>query len=102
GIAAYLAEKHRARWHEFAVLYRGNHQARALEKAFRLARLPYHLTGAMSFLDRAEVKDVLCYLRVLANPRDDAAFLRIVNVPRRSVGATTLEKLGHLAQARHL
>ncbi|HET8554845.1 MAG TPA: UvrD-helicase domain-containing protein [Rhodanobacteraceae bacterium] len=102
GIAAYLAEKHKARWHEFAVLYRGNHQARALEKALRLARVPYHLSGALSFLDRAEVKDILCYLRLVSNPNDDAAFLRIVNVPRREIGATTLEKLGHLAQSKHL
>jgi ATP-dependent DNA helicase Rep len=84
------------------VLYRGNHQARALEKAMRLARVPYHLSGALSFLDRAEVKDVLCYLRLLANPTDDAAFLRVVNVPKREIGATTLEKLGTLAQSRHL
>jgi ATP-dependent DNA helicase Rep len=100
-IAATLAEKHKARWHEIAVLYRGNFQARPLEKAFRLARIPYHLTGALSFLDRAEVKDVLCYLRLLTNPSDDAAFLRVVNVPKREIGATTLEKLGQLAQSRH-
>ena len=100
-IAATLAEKHKARWHDIAVLYRGNFQARPLEKAFRLARIPYHLTGALSFLDRAEVKDVLCYLRLLTNPSDDAAFLRVVNVPKREIGATTLEKLGQLAQSRH-
>ena len=100
-IAAHLAEKHKARWNEFAILYRGNHQARALEKALRLARVPYHLSGALSFLDRAEVKDVLCYLRLIANPSDDAAFLRVVNCPKREIGATTLEKLGTLAQTRH-
>jgi ATP-dependent DNA helicase Rep len=101
-IAVHLAEKHKARWHEFAVLYRGNHQARALEKAMRLARVPYHLSGALSFLDRAEVKDVLCYLRLVANPADDAAFLRVVNVPKREIGATTLEKLGRIAQSAHV
>ncbi len=101
-IAAHLAEKHTARWNEFAILYRGNHQARALEKALRLARVPYHLSGALSFLDRAEVKDVLCYLRLVANPSDDAAFLRVVNCPKREIGATTLEKLGTLAQSRHV
>ncbi len=98
----HLAEKFKARWHEFAILYRGNHQARPLEKALRLARVPYHLTGGTAFLDRGEVKDVLAYLRLLVNPDDDAAFLRIANVPRRDVGATTLEKLGELAQSRHL
>lgn len=76
-------------------------QARPLEKALRLARVPYHLTGALSFLDRVEVKDLLCYLRLLTNPSDDAAFIRVVNVPRREIGATTLEKLGQLAQAQH-
>ncbi len=101
-IATHLAEKHKARWHEFAVLYRGNHQARALERAMRLARVPYHLSGALSFLDRAEVKDVLCYLRLVANPADDAAFLRVVNVPKREIGATTLEKLGRIAQSAHV
>ena len=74
----------------------------AAGKSAALARVPYHLTGALSFLDRAEVKDLLAYLRLLANPDDDAAFLRVVNVPRREIGATTLEKLGELAQSRHL
>jgi ATP-dependent DNA helicase Rep len=100
-IAATLAEKHKARWHDIAILYRGNFQARPLEKALRLARVPYHLTGALSFLDRAEVKDLLCYLRLLTNPSDDAAFLRVVNVPKREIGSTTLEKLGQIAQTRH-
>ena len=99
-IATTLAEKHKARWHEIAILYRGNFQARPLEKALRLARVPYHLTGALSFLDRAEVKDLLCYLRLLTNPSDDAAFLRVVNSPKREIGATTLEKLGQLAQSQ--
>ncbi|HEX5489536.1 MAG TPA: UvrD-helicase domain-containing protein [Rhodanobacteraceae bacterium] len=98
----YLREMHRLAWSDCAVLYRGNHQARPLEKALRLARVPYHLTGALSFLDRAEVKDVLGYLRLVANPDDDAAFLRVVNVPRREIGATTLEKLGELAQSKRL
>lgn len=93
---------HKSPWHEFAVLYRGNHQSRPMEKALRLARVPYHLSGGTAFLERAEVKDVLAYLRLIANPEDDAAFLRIVNVPRRDIGATTLEKLGELAQSRQV
>jgi ATP-dependent DNA helicase Rep len=99
---AHLAEKHKARWHEFAVLYRGNHQSRPLEKALRLARVPYHVTGGTAFLDRAEVKDLIAYLRLINNADDDAAFLRVVNTPRRDIGATTLEKLGALAGARHV
>ena len=97
-----LRDRHGFAWSDFVVLYRGNHQARPLEKALQLNRIPYHLTGALSFLDRAEVKDVLAYLRLIANPDDDAAFLRVVNVPRREIGATTLEKLGELAQSKHL
>jgi len=99
---AHLAEKHKAPWHEFAVLYRGNHQSRALEKALRLARVPYHVTGGTAFLDRAEVKDLIAYLRLINNPDDDAAFLRVVNTPRRDIGATTLEKLGALAGQRNV
>ena len=102
GAITHLAEKHKTPWHEFAVLYRGNHQSRALEKALRLARVPYHVTGGTAFLDRAEVKDLLAYLRLINNPDDDAAFLRVVNLPRRDIGATTLEKLGELAGTRHL
>ncbi len=102
GEIVHLAEKHKARWNEFAILYRGNHQSRPLEKALRLARVPYHLTGGTAFLERAEVKDLLGYLRLINNPDDDAAFLRIVNIPRRDIGATTLEKLGTLAGTRHL
>src|SRR6185503_7428875 len=92
----------KAGWSEFAILYRGNHQSRALEKTLRLARVPYHLTGGTAFLERAEVKDILAYLRLIANGDDDAAFLRVANVPRREVGSTTLEKLGELAQTRHV
>jgi ATP-dependent DNA helicase Rep len=92
---------HKTPWTEFAVLYRGNHQSRALEKALRLARVPYRLTGGTAFLERAEVKDLLAYLRLIVNPEDDAAFLRVANVPRREIGATTLEKLGELAQTKH-
>jgi len=96
----HYAEAMKSRWHDFAVLYRGNHQSRPLEKAFQLARIPYHITGGTAFLERAEVKDLLAYLRLIANPDDDTAFLRIVNVPRRDIGATTLEKLGEWAQVR--
>ena len=101
GEISHLAEKHKARWHEFAILYRGNFQARPLEKALQLARVPYHLSGGTAFLDRAEVKDLLGYLRLINNPDDDAAFLRVVNTPRRDIGTTTLEKLGELAATKH-
>jgi ATP-dependent DNA helicase Rep len=85
-------------WSEFCVLFRGNHQSRALEKALQLLRIPYHLSGGTAFLERAEVKDALSWLRLLANPEDDSAFLRAVQAPKRDVGATTLAKLAELAQ----
>ena len=89
-------------WRDFAVLYRGNHQSRVFEQSLRSLEIPYSVTGGISFFDRAEVKDVLAYLRLVANPDDDAAFLRIVNVPRREIGAATLEKLGAWASSRGL
>jgi len=98
----FLAQKASAPWSDFCVLFRGNHQSRALEKALQLLRLPYHLSGGTAFLDRGEVKDALAWLRLIANPNDDAAFLRAVQSPRREVGATTLEKLAELAQAAQL
>src|SRR5207342_3903646 len=98
----FLAQMRGAPWSDFCVLFRGNHQSRALEKALQLLRIPYHLSGGTAFLDRGEVKDALAWLRLLANPEDDAAFLRAVQSPRREVGATTLAKLGELAREAHL
>lgn len=94
----YLKQAKEIPWGEFAILFRGNHQSRPLEKALQLLRVPYHLTGGTAFLDRAEVKDLLSWLRVLANPDDDSAFLRAIAAPKREVGATTLEKLAAMAQ----
>ncbi len=98
----FTAQKHAAPWSEFCILFRGNHQSRALEKALQLLRIPYHLSGGTAFLDRGEVKDALAWLRLLANPDDDAAFLRAVQSPNRGVGATTLQRLGELAAQSHL
>ncbi|MBW3549840.1 MAG: UvrD-helicase domain-containing protein [Proteobacteria bacterium] len=85
-------------WSDFCILFRGNFQSRALEKALQLLRVPYHLSGGTAFLERGEVKDALAWLRLVANPDDDAAFLRAVTAPKREVGATTLAKLAELAQ----
>jgi ATP-dependent DNA helicase Rep len=95
-------EASRCRWSDCAMLYRGNHQSRALEQALRLARIPYVIAGGDSLFDCAEIKDALAYLRLVANPSDDGAFLRVVNTPRREIGATTLEKLGEHAARLHL
>ncbi len=85
---------------DFAILYRGNHQARPFEQALREHDIPYFLSGGTSFFARAEVKDVMAYMRLLANPEDDAAFLRIVNTPRREIGPNTLERLAGYARDR--
>src|SRR2546430_2351901 len=76
-----------------AILYRTNAQSRALEETFRRRGIPYRLVGAVSFYERREVKDLLAYLRLVANPADDEAFLRIVNVPRRGIGEASLAQL---------
>jgi len=89
-----------ARHGDFAILYRGNHQARLFEQALRRHRIPYFLSGGTSFFARTEIKDLLAYLRLLANPEDDAAFLRVVNTPRREIGPNTLEKLAAHAAER--
>ena len=84
----------------YAILYRGNHQAKLFETALRQQGIPYFLSGGSSFFSRSEVKDVVAYLRLLVNPDDDAAFLRIINAPRREIGPATLEKLGNYATNR--
>ena len=84
---------------EMAILYRTNAQSRPLEEAFRFRGIPYRLIGAVSFYERREIKDLLAYLRLIANPADDEAFLRVVNVPRRGIGDASLAVLGRHALA---
>ncbi|QIJ83602.1 DNA helicase Rep [Vibrio coralliilyticus OCN008] len=90
----------RTDYRDYAILYRGNHQSRLIEKSLMQNRVPYKLSGGTSFFARAEIKDIMAYLRVLVNPDDDNAFLRIVNTPRREIGPVTLEKLGSYANMR--
>jgi ATP-dependent DNA helicase Rep len=87
---------------DFAVLYRGNHQSRMLELKLQSHQIPYHISGGTSFFSRSEIKDIMAYLRLLINRDDDNAFLRIVNVPRRKIGSSTLEALGNYATGRDL
>jgi len=94
--------KHGGKYSDYAILYRGNHQSRLFEKELRENNVPYFISGSTSFFAYAEVKDVLAYLRLIVNPGDDAAFLRIINTPRREIGPTTLEKLGAYANERHI
>ncbi len=98
----FLQQKHAAPWSDFCILFRGNHQSRALEKALQLLRVPYHLSGGTAFLERGEVKDALAWLRSIANPDDDTAFMRAVQSPRREVGAGTLAKLAEIANGMHV
>ncbi|ESK40652.1 ATP-dependent DNA helicase Rep [Acinetobacter nectaris CIP 110549] len=89
-------------WKDYAVLYRGNFQARVLETQLRQMQVPYKLSGGTSFFARSEIKDIMSYLRLIINPEDDSAFLRIINTPKRSIGPVTLEKLGLFAQENNL
>jgi ATP-dependent DNA helicase Rep len=82
---------------DFAILYRANHQARVFEQKLRAAQLPYKVSGGQSFFDRAEIKDLCAWLRLLVNPDDDPAFLRAVTTPKRGIGHTTLGSLGEFA-----
>ena len=85
--------KHRTAHRDYAILYRGNHQSRLFERALREYNIPYYLSGGTSFFAYTEIKDIMCYLRVITNPDDDNAMLRIINTPRREIGPGTLEKL---------
>jgi ATP-dependent DNA helicase Rep len=87
----------RAKFSDYAILYRGNHQARVFEKALRRERIPYVMSGGQSFFDRTEIKDIISYLRLVANADDDPAFIRAVTTPRRGIGQVTLEALGTYA-----
>lgn len=87
----------RAKFSDYAILYRGNHQARMIEQALRQEHIPYTLSGGQSFFDRAEIKDIISYLRLIANRDDDPAFIRAVTTPRRGIGQATLEALGSFA-----
>lgn len=91
-----------AKWKDFAILYRSNHQSRLFERFLRQNHITYKITGGTSFFERAEVKDILAYMRLITNPDDDAAFLRVVNTPKREIGISTLEKLGQYANDRHV
>lgn len=94
--------RRKTRLGEYAVLYRGNHQARQIELALQQQQVPYQISGGQSFFARNEVKDIMAYLRLMINPDDDNAFLRIANVPRRKLGTTTLEALGEYASTAGL
>ncbi len=94
--------RHGGNYSDYAILYRGNHQSRLFERSLRENNVPYFISGSTSFFAYSEIKDILAYLRLFVNPDDDAAFLRIINTPRREIGPNTLEKLGAYANERHI
>ena len=94
--------KNDGHYKDFAILYRGNHQARLLEIKLQAYQVPYKISGGTSFFSRHEIKDIMGYLRLLVNPEDDNAFLRVINMPRREIGPSTLERLGTYANSRHI
>src|SRR5690606_35227445 len=89
-------------WRDFAILYRSNQQARVVEQALRNLHIPYTVSGGQSFFDKAEIRDVLAYLRLIANDDDDPAFIRAVTTPRRGIGQGTLKTLGEFASENGL
>ncbi len=91
--------RERMRWSDFAVLYRANTQARPLEEIFRAKGIPYRVVGGMSFYDRKEVADALAYLRAVVYPRDEIALRRIINVPARGIGRTTVARVVERARS---
>ena len=94
--------KRRCKYSDFAVLYRGNYQAKLVEIKLQTQSIPYEITGGQSFYAKTEIKDVMAYLRLVINTDDDNALLRIINTPRRQIGPTTLERLGDYANKRGL
>ncbi len=93
--------EHRTRFKDYAILYRGNHQARLIEQQLRNHRIPYVMSGGQSFFDKAEIRDLIAWLRLLVNEDDDLAFIRAITTPRRGIGAATIEALGAYAGHRH-
>ncbi|ALM85089.1 UvrD-helicase domain-containing protein [Bordetella sp. N] len=91
-----------AQWKDYAILYRSNHQSRIMEQALRNLKIPYTIAGGQSFFDKAEIRDVLAYLRLIANDEDDPAFIRAATTPKRGIGQATLQTLGQYAADRQL
>ncbi|MEW6704967.1 MAG: UvrD-helicase domain-containing protein [Pseudomonadota bacterium] len=96
-IQSQRAQGGECKFSDFAILYRANHQARVFEQALRRAQIPYKVSGGQSFFDRAEIKDLCAWLRLLVNQDDDPAFLRAVTTPKRGIGHQTLGALGEFA-----
>jgi ATP-dependent DNA helicase Rep len=94
--------EHKTRFSDYAILYRSNHLSRVFEEQLRAQNIPYTVSGGTSFFERAEIKDLVAYLRLIANPDDDPAFIRAVTTPKRGIGNSTLEKLASYAGTRNI
>lgn len=94
--------RHQGSYRDYAVLFRGNHQSRLMEMKMQQYQIPYKLSGSQSFFAKSEVKDIMSYLKLIVNPTDDTAFLRVINIPRRQIGPSTLEKVTEYAGKRHI
>lgn len=94
--------EHKTQFKDYAILYRGNHQARIFEQELRKQNIPYTISGGQSFFDKAEIKDLVSYLRLIANEDDDPAFIRAATTPKKGIGNTTLERLGEYASAHKI
>ena len=94
--------EHQCAFSDYAILYRSNYLSRAFEEQLRAQRIPYTVSGGTSFFDKPEIKDITAYLRLIANPDDDPAFIRAITSPKRGIGNATLEKLGSYAGTRHI
>jgi len=95
-------QRYQTSFNDYAILYRSNYQARVIEKHLRQQSVPYVINGATSFFEHAEVRDLLAYLRIIANPDDQCAFVRIINTPKREIGTATLQQLSAYAQSRDI
>ena len=96
-IQSLRAQSAHKEWRDFAILYRANHMARSFEQALRRAQIPYKVSGGQSFFDKAEIRDLCAWLRLITNNNDDPAFLRAATTPKRGIGHTTLGQLGVFA-----
>ncbi len=94
--------ENRTKFLDYAILYRGNHQARIVEQHLRHHKIPYTISGGQSFFDKAEIKDIIAYLRLVANEDDDPAFIRAATTPKKGIGSTTLERLGEYASVHNI
>ncbi len=92
--------RYQTQYGDYAILYRGNHQSRIFEKLLRHYGIAYRISGGQSWFAKTEIKDVFAYLKLLCNEADDAAFLRVINTPKRGIGESTLDALGHYVQKR--